>query len=110
MATADEDDLATLVYTSGTTGPPKGAMLTVKNVECRDRHRRRATPASSIRPPTTSDLIISYLPLCHVYERAFSEWFGLSAGVVVNFAESIDTIQTDLREIQPSIFQSVPRI
>ena len=109
MATATEDDLTTLVYTSGTTGPPKGAMLTVKNVNAAISIAGSA--AGFVDPaPGEDDLIISYLPLCHVYERAFSEWFGLSAGVVVNFAESIDTIQTDLREIQPSIFQSVPRI
>jgi len=109
MQTASEDDLAALVYTSGTTGPPKGAMLTVRNVnaavELAGNQGGFVDP-----PPDENDLIISYLPLCHVYERAFSEWFGLSAGCVVNFAESIDTIQTDLREIQPSIFQSVPRI
>jgi len=109
MATAEEDDLATLVYTSGTTGPPKGAMLTVKNVNA--AIDIAGDNSGFVDPkPDSSDLIISYLPLCHAYERAFSEWFGLSAGVVVNFAESIDTIQTDLREIQPSIFQSVPRI
>jgi long-chain acyl-CoA synthetase len=109
MATADEDDLATLVYTSGTTGPPKGAMLTVKNVNAAIDIAGDNSGFVDPKPDET-DLIISYLPLCHAYERAFSEWFGLSAGVVVNFAESIDTIQTDLREIQPSIFQSVPRI
>jgi long-chain acyl-CoA synthetase len=109
MATADEDDLATLVYTSGTTGPPKGAMLTVKNVNA--AIDIAGDKSGFVDPkPDENDLIISYLPLCHAYERAFSEWFGLSAGVVVNFAESIETIQTDLREIQPSIFQSVPRI
>ncbi len=109
MASAAGDDIATLVYTSGTTGPPKGAMLTVENVNF--AIDRVGGDGGFVDPqPDENDLIISYLPLCHVYERAFSEWFGLSAGTVVNFAESIDTIQTDLREIQPSIFQSVPRI
>ncbi len=109
MATATEDDLATLVYTSGTTGPPKGAMLTVKNVNA--AIAIAGADSGFVDPqPGPDDLIISYLPLCHAYERAFSEWFGLSAGTVVNFGESLDTIQTDLREIQPSIFQSVPRI
>jgi len=109
MAQSSEDDIATLVYTSGTTGPPKGAMLSVRNI-----NYAIATGGSSggfvDPPPREDDLILSYLPLCHAYERAFSEWFGLSAGSVVNFAESIETIQQDLREIQPSIFQSVPRI
>ena len=109
MAQSSEDDIATLVYTSGTTGPPKGAMLSVRNI-----NYAIATGGSLggfvDPPPREDDLILSYLPLCHAYERAFSEWFGLSAGSVVNFAESIETIQQDLREIQPSIFQSVPRI
>ena len=109
MAQSSEGDIATLVYTSGTTGPPKGAMLSVRNVNY------AIETAGGVGgfvdpPPRENDLILSYLPLCHVYERAFSEWFGLSGGSVVNFAESIETIQQDLREIQPSIFQSVPRI
>jgi len=109
MSSAREDDLATLIYTSGTTGPPKGAMLSVKNVNA--AIAIAGAESGFVSPePNEDDLIVSYLPLCHVYERAFSEWFGLSAGTVVNFAESIDTIQTDLREIQPSIFQAVPRI
>ena len=109
MRSATEDDIATLVYTSGTTGPPKGAMLSVKNINA--AIDLAGENDGFVDPkPGPDDLLVSYLPLCHVYERAFSEWFGLSAGVVVNFAESIETIQTDLREIQPSIFQSVPRI
>lgn len=109
MAAARPDDLATLVYTSGTTGPPKGVMLSVANVEF-------ATASGTHRdglvnpPPRPDDLIISYLPLCHVYERAFSVWFALGSGSTVNFAESIETIQQDLREVQPTVFQSVPRI
>ncbi|MGI9647978.1 MAG: AMP-dependent synthetase/ligase [Acidimicrobiia bacterium] len=109
MAAAAGDDLATLVYTSGTTGPPKGAMLSVSNIDF-------ATQIGAVRggfvdpPPGPDDFILSYLPLCHVYERLFSVWFGLGTGATVNFAESIETIQQDLREVQPTIFQSVPRI
>ena len=109
MAHSSEDDIATLVYTSGTTGPPKGAMLSVRNVNY--AIDIAGSSGGFVEPPPgEDDLILSYLPLCHAYERAFSEWFGLSAGPIVNFAESIDTILTDLREVQPSIFQSVPRI
>ena len=109
MAQSSEDDIATLVYTSGTTGPPKGAMLSVRNVNYAIE-TLGASGGIVEPPPGEGDMILSYLPLCHAYERAFSEWLGLSAGPVVNFAESIETILTDLREVQPSIFQSVPRI
>ena len=109
MAAAEPDDLATLVYTSGTTGPPKGAMLSVANVEFASEI---GSGVNGFVDPTLDqdDFIISYLPLCHVYERAFSVWFAIASGATVNFAESIDTIQQDLREVQPTVFQSVPRI
>ena len=109
MAAAMPDDLATLVYTSGTTGPPKGAMLSIANVEFSTAIGSDAD--GFVDPPLgPSDLIVSYLPLCHVYERAFSVWFALGSGATVNFGESIETIQQDLREVQPTFFQSVPRI
>ncbi len=109
MAAATPDDLATLVYTSGTTSPPKGVMLSVANVEFTIGLGNNSD--GLINPPLgPDDLIISYFPLCHVYERAFSVWFALGSGATVNFAESIDTIQQDLREVQPTVFQSVPRI
>ncbi|MFM8773920.1 MAG: AMP-dependent synthetase/ligase, partial [Actinomycetota bacterium] len=103
------DDVVTLVYTSGTTGPPKGAMLTNANVEF----------ASNVivdggglyePPPNTSDVILSYLPLCHVAERAVTTWTNAVSGAVVHFAESIDTVVANLREVQPTLFFAVPRI
>jgi long-chain acyl-CoA synthetase len=109
MAEARPDDLATLVYTSGTTGPPKGAMLSVSNIEFAISVGLEA--GGFVQPPIgPGDFLVSYLPLCHVYERAFSVWFGLGSGATINFAESIETIQQDLREVQPTVFQSVPRI
>jgi long-chain acyl-CoA synthetase len=109
MAEATEYDLATLVYTSGTTGPPKGAMLSLGNIEFATGVGNQ--PDGFVDPPPgPGDFLLSYLPLCHVYERLFSVWFGLGTGATVNFAESIETIQQDLREVQPTIFQSVPRI
>jgi long-chain acyl-CoA synthetase len=60
--------------------------------------------------PNSSDLIVTYLPLCHVAERAFSTWHLVSAGAVLNFAESIETVTANLREIQPTLFFAVPRI
>ncbi len=110
MAEAQEDDVMTLVYTSGTTGPPKGAMLTNKNAGfCIDKivNAEGRVPGG---PPTPKDLIVTYLPLCHVAERIFSTWTMCGAGPVLNFAESIETVNENLREVQPTIFFAVPRI
>ncbi len=111
MAEAEPDDVMTLVYTSGTTGPPKGAMLTnansafcidqVVNVDGRTKDNVKANP---------SDEIVTYLPLCHVAERIFSTWTMAGNGTTLNFAESIETVQQNLREIQPTLFFAVPRI
>ncbi len=109
MAQAEPGDLVTLVYTSGTTGPPKGAMLTVTNVEFAIKALVEGGGFCS-PPPNQSDLLLSYLPLCHVAERIFTVWFNLSSGSVVNFAESIETVTQNLREVQPTIFLGVPRI
>jgi long-chain acyl-CoA synthetase len=109
MAAAQRDDILTLVYTSGTTGPPKGAMLSVDNVEFAISILVDGGGFTSPRP-STSDVILSYLPLCHVAERIFTTWFNAGAGVQVNFAESIETVQANLREIQPTILFGVPRI
>ncbi|MEX1134594.1 MAG: AMP-binding protein, partial [Acidimicrobiia bacterium] len=111
MAQAHPDDVITLVYTSGTTGPPKGAMLTnanfAFNVEALIGAERRVPGGKKVGP---DDLILTYLPLCHVAERIFSTWTSVSQGPSLNFAESIDTVQQNLREVQPTIFFAVPRI
>jgi long-chain acyl-CoA synthetase len=109
MAEATPDDIATLIYTSGTTGPPKGAMLSVSNVEFAVKTLVEAGGFTS-PPPGPRDLVLSYLPLCHVAERIFTTWFNAGAGVQVNFAESIATVQPNLREVQPTILFGVPRI
>ncbi|MEV5499021.1 AMP-binding protein [Nonomuraea fuscirosea] len=109
MEEARPPDVMTLIYTSGTTGPPKGVMLTVANVEFAVRVLVEGGGFAS-PPPSERDLILSYLPLCHVAERAFTVWFNAAAGVQVNFAESIDTVQSNLREVQPTILFGVPRI
>ncbi len=111
MAEAQPDDVMTLVYTSGTTGPPKGAMLDNANTEFCFRELIGADgrmPGNA--PPDPSDEILTYLPLCHVAERIFSTWTSASAGTTLNFAESIDTVQENLREVQPTLFFAVPRI
>jgi len=109
MAAAASDDVMTLVYTSGTTGPPKGAMLTVANVEfAMTTVLEKGAFVSPAANP--KDLSLSYLPLCHVAERFFTTWFNAGAGTQVNFAESIDTVPQNLREVQPTLFFAVPRI
>ena len=109
MAQIEPDDVITLVYTSGTTGPPKGAMLTVRNVDFA-MHAVLDNNGFITPPPGPKDLTLSYLPLCHVAERFFTTWFNAGAGTQVNFAESIDTVPQNLREVQPTILLAVPRI
>ncbi len=111
MAEAEPGDVMTLVYTSGTTGPPKGAMLTNANVAyCMGTVINAPGRIPDGRSPSPGDMILTYLPLCHVAERIFSTWTMLADGVVLNFAESIETVQANLREIQPTLFFAVPRI
>jgi long-chain acyl-CoA synthetase len=106
---ARSQDVVTFVYTSGTTGPPKGAMLTNANV---DFATEVLVSGGGIYqpPPSADDVILSYLPLCHVAERAITTWSNAGSGVVVHFAESIETVTTNLREVQPTLFFAVPRI
>lgn len=98
------EDVAIIIYTSGTTGHPKGAMITHRNILAMTRAMIAATGV------TASDSVVSYLPLCHVAEQIFSVFLSLYLGITVNFAESIRTIQEDLREIAPTVFLGVPRI
>jgi len=109
MADAQPDDIMTLIYTSGTTGPPKGAMLSVANVEFAISVAVEGGGLTD-PPPSRDDVTLSYLPLSHVAERLFTVWFNAAVGVQVNFAESIETVQANLREIQPTILFGVPRI
>ncbi len=111
MAEARADDVMTLVYTSGTTGPPKGAMLDNANVEyCFEALIKAPHRMPGDVGPGPSDEILTYLPLCHVAERIFSTWTSAAAGTTLNFAESIETVQENLREVQPTLFFGVPRI
>ena len=104
VAMGRPEDVCIMIYTSGTTGKPKGAMINHCNIE--------ATTLSTISAigPTADDMVVSYLPLCHVAEKIFTLFLPIFVGYPVNFAESIATIQADLREIAPTIFLGVPRI
>ncbi|MFF2270953.1 AMP-dependent synthetase/ligase [Agromyces sp. NPDC058136] len=104
------DDLATLIYTSGTTGPPKGAMLTVRNVSFASHVFTMAGGVLGRKAMGPDSVLLSYLPLSHVVERAISVWAHLRTHSVVHFAESIDTVTADLVEVQPTILFAVPRI
>src|SRR5437763_1113875 len=98
------DDLAILVYTSGTTGPPKGAMHSNRGVTHQMRH------ANDLFPSTDSEERLVFLPLCHVAERVGGYYISLALGSVMNFAESPETVPDNLREVQPTAFLAVPRI
>jgi long-chain acyl-CoA synthetase len=104
LSQTQPDDVALMVYTSGTTGPPKGAMLTHRNLLA------IGTGFSRVLLISDGDQVVSYLPLCHIAERLLSVILALSVGYTVNFAESIDTVQESLYEISPTVFVGVPRI
>ena len=109
MAGAKPEDLASLVYTSGPTGPPKGSMITLRNLEFASDEI--AGDQGIVQPgPGPDDLIVSYLPLCHIYEKLFSVVFNTGAGVPIHFGESLDTLVAYMRDVQPTIVQGVPRI
>ena len=98
------DDIGLMVFTSGSTGRPKAALMTWRGLSC------AARGLNSVLGCGPRDSLVSYLPLCHVAEQMFSIHIPLSCGAVVNFAESLRTVQEDLRELSPQIFFGVPRI
>ena len=104
MSEVTPEDLSVLVYTSGTTGPPKGAMLTHRNVTW----MARAIVADD--PVYDTDDVMSFLPLCHIFERLFSVFVHVTHGYTVNFIESLDTVMDNMREISPTMGYAVPRI
>lgn len=98
------DDLATLVYTSGTTGPPKGVCITHRNITW------ILDSVDSILHLTPGDRLLSYLPLSHIAERATSHFGVIQAGGETWFAKSLATVADDLRACRPTIFMAVPRV
>jgi len=104
MAEVTPNDLSVLIYTSGTTGPPKGAMLTHKNVIW------MGDAVQSIFHMEENDEVLSYLPLCHIFEQLFSVVFHITYGATVNFIESLETVTDNMIEVSPTVGYAVPRI
>src|SRR5256886_6204962 len=97
-------DLAILVYPSGTTGPPKGAMLSHRNIVTQMRH------CMDVLSWCEGDERLAFLPACHVAERIAGMYYAIATGVVSNYAERPETVPEDIREVQPTLFGAVPRV
>ncbi len=104
LAALEPGQLATLIYTSGTTGPPKGVMLSHDNLTWTASQAVHATGLGK------SDTSVSYLPLSHIAEQVFSVHGPASSGWAVYYAESIDKLADNLKEVQPTVFFAVPRV
>jgi long-chain acyl-CoA synthetase len=105
LAALEPDGLATLIYTSGTTGRPKGVMITHRNLTW------TADAAQGVVPTIGSDdRSISYLPLSHIAEQMFSIHVPITMGYSVYFAESIEALADNIKEVRPTIFFAVPRV
>lgn len=105
MDAVQPSDLLTLIYTSGTTGRPKGVMLTHHNIVSNIKSLVRGHFFDLL--PT--DRALSFLPLCHIYERT-DVYMYMYYGVAVYYAESMETIADNIREVKPAMFASVPRL
>lgn len=99
-----EDDLATLIYTSGTTGRPKGVMLSHKNIASNAIYSADRLPID-----LGHSKALSFLPVCHIYERMLLYMYQY-CGVQIHFAESLETISDNLKEIKPQVMTAVPRL
>jgi len=104
-AEAKPDDLATLIYTSGTTGDPKGVMLTHSNLVSNVLAARKVFAAMG-----PEDVCLSFLPLCHVFERMAGYYLMLNVGATIAYAESVEKVPENMAEVQPTLMCSVPRL
>jgi long-chain acyl-CoA synthetase len=98
-----EKDLATIIYTSGTTGQPKGVMLSHYNLIS------NVIAAKPLLPTEVGDKALSFLPVCHVFERTVLNLY-LLGGIKIYYAESLETIGDNIKEIKPHVFTAVPRL
>jgi long-chain acyl-CoA synthetase len=98
------EDLCTIIYTSGTTGDPKGVMLSHRNLAS------NITAAADLLPIGPTDVLLSFLPLCHVFERMAGYYTASACGSTIAFAESIESVSENLLEVHPTIVVAVPRL
>lgn len=98
------DDMATIIYTSGTTGEPKGAMLKHSNFISNVEGAKEAIVVDE------TDTFLSFLPLCHVFERMAGHYLATYSGSTIAYAESIDTVADNMGEVHPTVMTSVPRL
>ena len=103
-AACQPEDLAILVYTSGTTGKPKGAMHSHRGLVYTTRG------FNTLVAQDERDERMCFLPLCHIAERMGGEYFALYTGSKLNFVENPETIPENVREIAPTVFTAVPRV
>lgn len=103
MEAVKNEELATIIYTSGTTGNPKGVMLSHNNILSNVYACEEPIPADK------NSKVLSFLPVCHVYERML-HYLYMYLGCSIYFAESLDTIGDNIREVKPDVFTAVPRL
>lgn len=103
MEKVKRSDLVTIIYTSGTTGNPKGVMLSHNNILTNIDGCKPRIPADN------NSNVLTFLPVCHVYERML-HYLYMYIGCSIHFAESMDTIGENIREVKPNVFTAVPRL
>ncbi len=100
----NENDLCTIIYTSGTTGEPKGVMLSHKNI------LSNVNAALKLLPIDENDIFLSFLPLCHIFERMGGYYTAFATGGMICYAEGIESIAQNMLEVRPTIITTVPRL
>lgn len=104
MQLAKPGDICTIIYTSGTTGEPKGVVLTHQNILSNVQSALESFPIDK------DDLFLSFLPLCHIFERMGGYYTAFACGGTICYAESIETVAQNLIEVKPTIMTTVPRL